>query len=39
MLNPAGAASHSNWGDSTANGPNPAATHSVDAQLKVEKMN
>lgn len=36
MLNPAGAASHSNWGDSTANGPNPAATHSVDAQLKQE---
>lgn len=36
MLNPAGAVSHSNWGDSTANGPNPAATHSVDAQLKQE---
>lgn len=36
MLNPAGAVGHSNWGDSTANGPNPAATHSVDAQLKQE---
>lgn len=36
MLNPAGAVGHSNWGDSTANGPNPAATHSADAQLKQE---
>lgn len=36
MLNPAGAAGHTNWGESTANGPNPVATHSTDAQLKQE---
>jgi len=36
MLNPSGAVGHSNWGDSTANGPNPPVTHSADAQLKQE---
>eukprot|EP01018_Ginkgo_biloba_P037454 Gb_11679 [translate_table: standard] len=36
MLNPAGAAGQSNWGDSATNGPSSATTHSADAQLKQE---
>ncbi|KAL0305777.1 UNVERIFIED_CONTAM: protein MOR1 [Sesamum radiatum] len=36
MLTPTGPVGQTHWSDSTANNPAPAATHSADAQLKVD---
>ncbi|KAK6932524.1 CLASP N-terminal domain [Dillenia turbinata] len=37
MLTPSGAVGQTHWGDSAANNPQPA-THSADAQLKVQEL-